>query len=102
MFVTDQPIACALPSADARDRSELIARLREDAMLDQAPIEDGLRIRFRDARDVEQRVRDLVAAEQACCPFLRFAVRRDDKTIALDVTGAPEAQPVIAAFFAAA
>jgi hypothetical protein len=98
--MSDQPIACSLPTDQARDRSAVIAALRADAMLEQQPINGGLRTRFRDQPDIEQRVRDLVAAERVCCSFMRFDVRRDEDAIVLDITGSQDAQPVIAQFLA--
>jgi hypothetical protein len=99
---TDLPIACTLNPAEMRDRLAAIDALASDALLDQREIPGGLRTTFRDAPDVERRVRELVAAESRCCAFLSFAVGREDDTLWLDITGAPEARPVIDQFFAAA
>jgi hypothetical protein len=93
--MTDLPIACTLPAAAVPDRLALIESL---APLDREPIPGGSRLRFRP--DAEPRVRELVALEAECCPFLTFAVTRDDDAVVVDVTGAPDAQPVIAQFFA--
>lgn len=98
--MSDQPIACTLTTDQARDRTGLIAQLRADAMLEQLPIDGGLRTRFRDEPEIEQRVRELVAAEQVCCSFMTFDMRRHDDALVLDITGSVDAQPVIAAFFA--
>jgi hypothetical protein len=62
----------------------------------------GLRSRFRDTPDVEQRIQDLIAAESRCCAFLSLATGREQDALWLDITGAPEARPVIEQFFAAA
>jgi hypothetical protein len=99
---TDIPIACTLDPAQMRDRVASIDALLEDALLDQREIAGGLRTSFRDAPDVEQRIRELVTAESGCCAFLSFAVGRENDTLWLDITGAPEARPVIDRFFAAA
>ncbi len=93
------PVACSLQGADARDRLAVIARLREDALLDRYEILDGLRARFRDAPGVEDRIHALIAAEARCCPFLSFDLRREAGVLCLDVSGAPEARPVIESFF---
>lgn len=95
----ESPIACSLPTGEARDRSALISQLRADAMLDQQTIADGLRTRFRADAATEQRVRNLVAAERDCCGFLRFDLQREPDALVLDITGSPDAQPVIATFF---
>jgi hypothetical protein len=98
----DIPIACTLDPAQMRDRGALIDALLEEALLDQRPIEGGLRSRFRDAPQIEQRIQDLIAAESRCCAFLSFATGREQDALWLDITGAPEARPLIERFFAAA
>jgi hypothetical protein len=99
---TDIPIACALNPAEMRDRVTSIDALLIDALLDQREIAGGLRTPFHDTSDVERRVRELVAAESRCWALLPFAVGREDDALWLDITGAPEARPVIDQFFAAA
>lgn len=96
----ESPIACSLPTGQARDRSALIAQLRADAMLGQQPITGGLRTRFRADAATEQRVRGLVAVERDCCGFLRFDLQREPDALVLDITGSTDAQPVIQTFFA--
>jgi hypothetical protein len=95
-------IACTLTPAAMRDRSAFIDSLVADALLTQDRIEDGVRGRFHDTPEVERRVRELVDAESSCCGFLSLEVSRHDGELWLEITGAPEAQPVIAQFFTAA
>jgi hypothetical protein len=97
--MTDQPIACTLPAGEMPARLALVDTLAADALLDRQPIPGGVRSRFRAAPEVERRVHELVALESRCCAFLRFEVARDDESIVLDITGAPDAQPVIEHFF---
>jgi hypothetical protein len=92
---TDIPIACTLKPAEMRDRVTSIDALLIDALLDQREIAGGLRTPFHDTSDVERRVRELVAAKSRCCAFLPFAVGREDDALWLDITGAPEARPMI-------
>ena len=99
---TEIPIACTLTPAEMRDRATSIDALLRDALLGQREIAGGLRTTFRDTPDVERRVRELVAAESRCCAFLSFAVGREDDALCLDITGGPEARPVIDQFFTAA
>jgi len=98
--MTDTPIACTLSPDQLRDRVAFIDALVADALLGRLEIEGGMRSRFRDRPDVERRVRELVDAERRCCAFLTFALRREEGELWLDITGAPEAQPVIEQFFA--
>jgi hypothetical protein len=99
--MTEIPIACTLSASQLRDRAAFIEALVADALLGQDEIEGGVRSRFRYAPDVERRVRELIAAEASCCAFLSFGLAREDGELWLDVTGAPEARPVIERFFVA-
>jgi hypothetical protein len=101
-MTNDLPIACTLEPTEMRERAASIDALLDDALLDQREIDGGLRADFRDAPDVERRLHELVAAESRCCAFLSFAVGRDEDALWLDITGAPEARPVIDQFFARA
>jgi len=85
-----------------RDRMAFVDALASDALLDRHEIEGGVRCRFRDAPDVERRIRELVAAEASCCAFLSFAVGRDEGALWLDITGPPEARLAIEQLFVAA
>jgi hypothetical protein len=98
--MTDIPIACTLDAAQQRDRARLIDALVEDALIDQQPIDGGLRATFRADDGIEERIRQLVAAESRCCAFLTFDVDRREGVLSLDITGAPDARPVIDEFFA--
>jgi hypothetical protein len=97
-----QPIACTLNPAEMRGRGARVDALAADALLSREPIEGGLRHRFRADDAVEREVRELAALESRCCAFLTFAVSRERHAVVLDVTGAPDAQPVIEQFFLAA
>jgi hypothetical protein len=99
--MTDTRIACTLNPAQLRDRVAAIDSLASDALLGQDEIAGGVRSRFRRTPDVEARVRELVAAESSCCRFLSFDVSRGDGELWLEITGSPEARPVIDQFFAA-
>jgi hypothetical protein len=100
--MSEIPIACTLPPDQWRDRSAFIAGLAGDALIAQEQIAGGVRSRFRDAPDVERRLRELAAAEASCCAFLSLEIDRRDGELWLDVTGAPEARPMIEEMFAAA
>ena len=50
--------------------------------------------------EVEQRTRELVAAESRCCAFLAFKLDREDGALVLDIAGPADARPVIEMFFA--
>ena len=97
--MSDQSIACTLRPEQKRDRMSLIGALLSEALVGHEPIDGGVRARFRNEPAIEQRVRDLAAAEAQCCAFLRFDVHHDVSAVLLDITGSPEAQPAIRAMF---
>jgi hypothetical protein len=89
------PIACTLPADRARSRLALIGGPAADALLDRRTKAGGVRRRFRDTPEVERRVREQAELESQCCAFLRFEIGRDDEALMIDITGPPDAQPVI-------
>jgi hypothetical protein len=93
--MSDQPIACTLAPDQMRARMSLIDTLACDAMIAVESIADGVRARFRADPGIEQRVRELAAAESQCCAFLTLSVYRDGRAVVLEMTGSPEAQPAI-------
>jgi hypothetical protein len=99
--MSELPVACTLSPDGMTARLALIDALAFDGLLDRTPTASGLRVRLRDTPDIEQRTRELVAAESACCAFLDFTLGRADGDLVLDITGPPNARPVIEMFFAA-
>jgi hypothetical protein len=89
-------IACTLPLTEVPDRLAKLAGAAE-AHRGRHPIPGGVRHRFDPA--AEARVREIAELESRCCAFLRFAVSRDDDAVVLDITGPPEALPVMEQFF---
>jgi hypothetical protein len=96
----DLPIACTLPPDGITARLALIEALYADGLLQRTPTDDGLRVRLRDTPEIEQRTRELVAAESRCCAFLDFALGRANGDLVLDISGPEDARPVIEMFFA--
>ena len=96
----ETPIACTLSPDGMTARQSLIDSLADDGLLDRAATDAGLRVRLRDTPDIERRTRELIAAEARCCAFLAFDLQRDDGALVLDISGPPEARPVIDLFFA--
>jgi hypothetical protein len=97
----DLPLACTLSPDGMTARGALIDALAADGLLDRTPTASGIRVRLRDTPDIEQRTRELVAAESACCASLDFTLGREDGDLVLDITGPRNARPVIDMFFAA-
>jgi hypothetical protein len=96
----DLPIACTLTPDGMTARLGLIDALSADGLLERTTTDSGLRVRLRDTPDIEQRTRELVAAESECCAFLDFHLGRADGDLVLDISGPEDAQPVIDMFFA--
>src|SRR5688572_801922 len=96
----DQPIACSLSAADFETRRRDTGALASEALRSREPLANGASLTFAASEDTERKLRDVIAAEADCCPFLRFALDRDGDTLRLDVTGPDDAQPIIAELFA--
>ena len=94
------PIACTLTPDGMTARLALIDALAADGLIDRTPTDAGLRVRLRDTPEVEQRTRELVAAESECCAFLDFTLDREGGELVLDIAGPEDARPVIEMFFA--
>lgn len=74
---TESPlrIVCSLDGQGQRGRLEEWAELVGLAT-SREELPDGRRYTFTAGEVLEPRIRDLAAAEQACCAFLRFEVTR--------------------------
>jgi hypothetical protein len=97
--MTELPIACTLSADGMAARMQLIDALAAYGLLRRTSTDAGLRVYPRDTPDIEERTRQLIAAEASCCAFLTFDLGREDDALVLDVTGPPEARPVIDMFF---
>jgi hypothetical protein len=96
--MTDIPIACTLSSVEQRSRRFETAELARAALQSRRPVEHGELLSF-DAR-AEPALRDVIAAEAECCPFLTLELRRAGDRLELRITGPDEARPIIAELFA--
>jgi DNA-binding transcriptional MerR regulator len=93
------PIACTLP-ADRIDTRIVEWQERLSQTVDRRSIDGGVRLWFAPDVDVAE-LAALAAAEQRCCPFFTFGLTIGEEGVALDVTGPPDAQPVIEALVGA-
>jgi MerR family copper efflux transcriptional regulator len=94
------PIACTLrPDALRGQVEDWRALLRHAAR--RAGLEDGVRVELLADTSLEELMR-LVAAEQDCCQFLRFAITVDARGVGLEVRGPADARVIIESMFGAA
>src|SRR5919108_3440583 len=91
------PIACTLQLGDYRERLAWIAGLARDGLL--AVSRDDLRLELRYAREVADRVREMVGKEQSCCAFLDFELAETDQGMQLTITAPERAREVADAMF---
>jgi hypothetical protein len=87
-------IACTLTSAELRARRARVAVLAERFLRSR----DGHRFVFEP--EAEPALRELVALEAECCPFLALGLRRTGDALELTVAGPAEAAPMLGALFA--
>jgi hypothetical protein len=87
-------LACSLPSAELRARRAEVSAIARTWLRSR----DGGRLSFAPA--AEPALRELVALEAECCPFLTLDLRRAGDAVQLTVTGPAGAAPIIAELFA--
>lgn len=86
-------IACALDAAGQAARAEEFRALVAGALLARTEKGRGALLRFDPAH--EAAVRDLLAREQQCCSFWDIRIARDDGALLVEITGPPEAAPLL-------
>ena len=89
----DPPVACSLGSDLLRGRLDEWQNLLQHTV-GRRVIDDGVRVEFDSAVPAGELMR-LVAAEQACCQFFRFAITVDARGIALEVSAPSDARPIV-------
>ncbi len=98
MLPDDPSIACSLDREAGPRRQARWLALVDRALISHARTPDGARHRYRSDPGVEAELGALVALEADCCPFLDLRVTRDDGALVLDVSGPPEARPIVELF----
>jgi len=96
----DAPIACTLTPAQYQSRAADLSSLGERALRSREPTDRGERLTFEAGDEIERELRAAVAAEASCCSFLTMDLERHDDGLVLDISGPPEARPIIAELFA--
>lgn len=90
-------IACTLSAASLKGRLDdwraLLAHVER-----REPIDDGIRSVFAPSVALDELIR-LVAAEQDCCQFFRFAITVDSRGVALEVRAPDDAQALVDSLF---
>jgi hypothetical protein len=92
------PIACSLGPDELAGRAQEWRELAQRALIEADRTEAAAVQRYRRKPGVEAKLRELVALEAECCPFLDFALTQDGDEIVLTVGGPAEAARVIDLF----
>lgn len=88
-------VACLLDGKAYRTRVARIQALMEQALLSRERVETSVRLRFRLDADIETRLKELVALEQECCPFLVFELARHPDEMVLTISGPESAAALL-------
>jgi hypothetical protein len=88
-------VACFLDGKAYRSRVARIQALMEQALLSRERVETSMRLRFRLNADVETHLKELVALEQECCPFLVFELARRPGEMVLTISGPESAAALL-------
>ncbi len=95
------PLACTLTDTEMRERRRTILDAFRGAALEVTSLPLGYAYRFEPTSEVLARLVHLVDLEHQCCPFLTFKIiiEAGNQPISLEITGPPDAKPMIADFF---
>lgn len=91
------PIACLLTGQDFKARLAWIADLNRRSLKEIRRHELQLTLTY-DTQALAD-VEEMVAREQACCPFLSFAIRPDVSGVHLSITAPEEAREIADSVF---
>jgi hypothetical protein len=90
---------CLLDRTEQAKRLEEIGALASSSLLEAKPTQGGASLRLRNTDAVQAELGRLIEAEKECCPFLHFELRETDEWLLLDVSGPPDARPLIDQLF---
>ena len=94
------PIACSLPAADKADREQAWGQVIAAWATTAVDVPGGLRVSFRAAAGLRERLQELAALEGECCPWMALEVSRPPE-LALTIAAPAEALPALRRLFAA-
>jgi hypothetical protein len=96
------PIVCTLTDGELQQRRKTVLDAFREAVLETTPVPLGYAYRLEPKSEVLAQLVHLVDLERQCCPFLTFKiiVEAGNQPFTLEITGPPEAQVMIADFFA--
>ena len=98
MMGPDLPLACTLEGAALAERRARWEALSERALAGRERTPGRVLLRYRAAPGVVDELHELVRLEGHCCAFLDLRLREDGASLALEISGPPEAAEVIEAF----
>jgi len=84
------PIACTLTPAAGATQVAKWRALDEDYALETERTDTRLTVHYAKLDDSTRRLRELVAAESACCAFVDWSVDETHADLRLIVTGTPD------------
>ncbi len=97
----ESPIACSLSGAKLIERRKTILDFVRAAAIETISLPQGYAYHFEPTSEVLAHLSRLVDLERQCCRFLTFRIicEAGNQPLCLEVTGPPEAKPLIADFF---
>lgn len=93
--MTDKPpIACSLGADGLQRRLGAIAAIGADSLISRELVGGRHRLRFRGGAETEALLAEIVAAEEACCPFLDLSLAEEAGEVILTIGAAAEGRAV--------
>lgn len=89
-----KPIACSLGAEDLRRRLERVAAVGAAGLIDREDENGGHVLRFRSDPETRRGLREIVAAEAECCPFLDLELSEGGEEIVLTISAPPDGRLV--------
>jgi hypothetical protein len=93
--VKTEPVACLLDGESYRTRIARMKALMEHALIARERGATAVRLRFRTDAGVEAHLKELIALEQECCPFLAFDLTQRPGEIVLTISGPESATALL-------
>ena len=97
-MATELPIVCSLDSGELAGRADAWRDLADSALIGAERTATTAVQRYRRQPEVEAKLRELIALEAECCPFLDFELDAAADELVLSVGGPADAAAVIDLF----
>jgi hypothetical protein len=90
---------CSLGPHERDERGREVRRIAAAGLLRRSRSDHRMRLDYRPSGETEAALRDLIARERECCPFLEFDLRNGPSELTLEISGPAGAAAVLDAIY---